>query len=478
MRPSKPLFRFALVATLGLSAACFDYDDSSGGDEDTAVPDTTETPDTEEDTGADADEDTATDVEVDVNPWPEVPEYNSVACSERTPVNGATTLTPLACDYEVTHPAGITDIVESCGGGSDLPMGLHLSFPSEDASTAIAMTWTTPNTTRESVVRIGTSPDALDHVVWGHTFTYVGLTDRVVHEVHVCGLEAGRTYYYQAGGEGAWSDVYSFATAPAWDSDEEIIFAVAGDSRSDTFEIWGSAVEQMRELGAEFIVFSGDAVESGPVQAQWDRFFEQGQPGMAEMPYIPCNGNHDLLVSPWFGQFALPGDETNFAVRYGPLAFVSMTDFNPAQQHEVGGAWAQYIDDAYTRHADAAWKFLVNHRPLYSASTRHGSADDLRDAWQPILDEHEVALVFNGHDHNYERSRPIRNDEVVPFGEGTIYTVVAGVGAPLYDNGSQWWTETSDKVESFAIVRVTPETLEFTAYRVDGTRLDSFTWDR
>lgn len=473
---------FSLAAVSSLATACFDYDDADGpaAEDSGAEVSADAAEDTDEDPTADAGEDAGEDITADVeDTGPELPVYERVACTERTAVNGEATLSPPACDYEVTHPAGIVDVVESCGTASDAPEGLHLSFPTEDASTTMAMLWSTPSTTRESLVRIGDSPENLDRVYWGHNFTYTGLVDRVVHEVHVCGLEPGRTYYYQAGGEGAWSDVHSFVTAPAADAEDyEIIFAATGDSRSDTFEIWGDAVEQMRDLGAEFIVFSGDAVEAGPVQVQWDRFFEQGQPGMAEMPLLPANGNHDLLVSPWFGQFALPNDEVNFSVRYGGLSFVSITDFYPANQLAVTGEFAQYIDDSFTANADADWKFLVNHRPFYSASTRHGSAEELQSDWGPIMDEHEVAMVFNGHDHNYERTRPIRGGEVVPFGDGTIYTVIAGVGAPLYDNGAQWWTETSEKVGSFAIIRITPDILEYTAYRVDGTELDSLTWER
>lgn len=475
------LSRIALpLAALALAAAgCFSYDDAEGPETEDVRVDTVEdtVDDTVEDTtadgsGVDADEDALPDA------GPTLPEYVRVSCEERTPVDGRVAVTPPACDYEVVHPFGMKGIVESCGSATDVPVGLHLTYPAEDAGTTIAVMWSTPETTRESVVRVGTSPDALDRVYWGHSFTYAGLTGRVSHEVHLCGLEPGRTYYYQAGGEGAWSDTFSFSTAPAWDSDEEIVFAVTGDSRSDTFEIWGDAVQRIRDMGAEFIVFSGDAVEAGPVQVQWDRFFEQGQPGLAEMPIMPANGNHDLLVAPWFGQFALPNDEINFTVRYGQLVFVSMTDFYPADQLAVGSSFAQYMDAAFGRHTDAGWRFLNNHRPFYSASTRHGSAQDLQDDWGPIVDRHGVDLVFNGHDHNYERSRPIRQGAVVPFGEGTIYTVIAGVGAPLYDNGAQWWTETSEKVGSFAIIRVSGDRLEFTAYRVDGTQLDRFVWER
>ncbi len=478
LRLSRSPLAFATAAAL--TTGCFSYEDSRELEtEDTASEDVS--------TDATGDTTTVEDVgaeDVGDGSWvvEGLPEYPNVACDTREPVNAprdGLVWTPEVCGYEVTHQFGFKNIVESCGDAADAPSGLHLTFPNEDAGSNVAVSWMTGPLTQASMVRVGTSPENLNNVFWGMNFDYRELGDEGrIHEVHLCGLDPDTTYYYQAGGEGGWSDVYSFATAPEIGSDTEIVFAATGDSRSDNFEIWGDAVQQMRDLGAEFIVFSGDAVETGGIQSQWDGFFSQGQPGLAEMPIIPCNGNHDLLLSPYLGQFALPNNETNFSVRYGPLHFVSMTDFNPLEQREIGASYAEYMDAAFAANEDAMWSFLVNHRPFYSASTRHGSAEDLQLHWQPIVDRHELDMVFNGHDHNYERSRSIRNGEVVNTGEGTVYTVVAGVGAPLYDNGSQWWTEVSEKTESFAIIRVTPDRLEFTAYRVDGTRLDSLTIER
>lgn len=462
------------VLLLALGAGCFDYDDTTA-EPDTGVSDTGADDIAEGDVVEDTEDETS-DAVADVGE--PLPTYVETACDARTPVNGPTEITHPACDYATPYQTGLVGITESCGEGADAPVGVHLSFPTEDASRNMAVLWSTPDTTRETLVRLGDSPENLDRLYWGHNFTYAALTDRVIHEVHLCGLEPGRTYYYQAGSRGAWSDVYAFSTAPEADTEDEIVFAVTGDTRSDTFAQWASVVEQIRDHGAEFIVFSGDAVEAGPAQYQWDGFFTAGQPGLAEIPLIPANGNHDLLVSPWYGQFALGRDEINFSVRYGPLFVTVLTDFYPQGQAEIGGSFAQYLDDALTQNSDAAWKFLTNHRPFYSASTRHGSALDLRADWGPIVDKHEVDMVFNGHDHNYERSRPIRGEEVVNFGEGTIFTVIAGVGAPLYDNGQDWWTETSEKTSPYAIIRVQGDTLEFTAYRDDGTELDAFTWTR
>ena len=55
-------------------------------------------------------------------------------------------------------------------------------------------------------------------------------------------------------------------------------------------------------------------------------------------------------------------------------------------------------------------------------------------------------LVLSGHDHDYERSKPMRG--ATP-GAGTVYVVVGSSGAPLYDNGSDVWTQLSEKTFSF-----------------------------
>ena len=60
-------------------------------------------------------------------------------------------------------------------------------------------------------------------------------------------------------------------------------------------------------------------------------------------------------------------------------------------------------------------------------------------------------------------------------GEGTVFIVAAGVGAPLYDNGAGWWTEVSEKTENYLMVDVNDRTLNINAYRLDGTQLDTLT---
>jgi hypothetical protein len=57
------------------------------------------------------------------------------------------------------------------------------------------------------------------------------------------------------------------------------------------------------------------------------------------------------------------------------------------------------------------------------ASEDHGDHEALRRWLEPILKEHRVQVVFSGHDHIYERSRPIA---------GTVFLTVGTGGAGLH----------------------------------------------
>jgi uncharacterized repeat protein (TIGR01451 family) len=53
------------------------------------------------------------------------------------------------------------------------------------------------------------------------------------------------------------------------------------------------------------------------------------------------------------------------------------------------------------------WKVVVFHQPIFSSGNATLSNDQMRTIAQ-FLQDHGVNLVFNGHEHNYQRSLPIR----------------------------------------------------------------------
>jgi hypothetical protein len=57
--------------------------------------------------------------------------------------------------------------------------------------------------------------------------------------------------------------------------------------------------------------------------------------------------------------------------------------------------------------SDKAWKIVVYHHPAFSSGYATMRNNQMR-AVATVLQDHGVNLVYNGHEHNYQRTRPIR----------------------------------------------------------------------
>jgi len=68
------------------------------------------------------------------------------------------------------------------------------------------------------------------------------------------------------------------------------------------------------------------------------------------------------------------------------------------------------------------FRVVVFHQPAWSCST-HDSDEEVDRWWVPVLERNRVALVLNGHDHNYQR---------FVSAAGVTYVVTGGGGKGLY----------------------------------------------
>ena len=110
----------------------------------------------------------------------------------------------------------------------------------------------------------------------------------------------------------------------------------------------------------------------------------------------------------------------------------------------------------------AKWNIVYGHHNIYSAGVYKVDAIMRRDL-TPILKKHKVKLWINGHDHNYQRSKPI---------DGTTYLVCGGGGATLYPVKAQPWTAFAQSVHSFGIVEVYQDQILLTGIDSQGKTID------
>jgi tartrate-resistant acid phosphatase type 5 len=113
-----------------------------------------------------------------------------------------------------------------------------------------------------------------------------------------------------------------------------------------------------------------------------------------------------------------------------------------------------------------ALQAVVFHHPAWSCS-RHDSHERVRRFWVPVLERHRVALVLNGHDHNYQR---------FVSGGGVTYVVTGGGGRGLYplDACAAGAPErvAGQVRHHFTAVEVADGSLAVTAVAADDTVLD------
>lgn len=444
-------------------------------------------------------------------------DLGDASTSDAEPIAHSLSYTPDGCSYTVATPLVNEALMHGdVVGANPAPDHVHVSWAGE-TSTTFAVNWRTGLDTTLTQVLYGTDEAAVAAadgagegvaIQSGHAMSYSDNSLRI-HEVHVCGLTAGTRYFYKVGGAGHWSEVFDVATAPTLGTTESYTFAVSGDSRNEP-TIWAETQRAIQTQAVDFQVFSGDAVVLGPLQAEWNAFFEAEFDGVsvqdviARTPFMPANGNHDGLATNYLAQFALPqevsdGEHGNgeewYSFNYGNAHFVVLND--TTQGSTIEGTEATWLraDLAAVDRSVTPWIFVVHHVPPYTCATAHSSDLTLRAAWQPILDEARVDFVFNGHNHNYERSKPIRGfasggtegeiqatatNGVPVNNSGTVYVVAAGAGAPLYgvDPASSAFTQVAESVRNYLIVRIEGRTMHYTAYRLDGTVLDQFDYTK
>ncbi len=307
----------------------------------------------------------------------------------------------------------------------------------------------------------------------------------VICHVKLDGLEANSSYYYRAG---TWDDfdpyaeklvlpnlssVHDFTTALPKGSREKFAFISAGDSRGGYDKVTANIGRIIADQPSDFWIFNGD-MTSNCTQTEWDQWFDAFEPYVSNTVLMPVQGNHEIFANVLYEQFVLPEHEEipeenrehGWSFDYANLHVIGL-DSNTPGVMEDQTPWLENDLKAASEDEDIDWIVVMFHHGTYSACN-HGSTDRVHEMWVPLFDKYGVDMVFNGHDHNYERTKPIKNGEVSD--DGTYYVVVGGFFAPGYGNGSDWWTAVShhgDK-NNYSYLEVEGTTMRMTAYSGDG----------
>jgi hypothetical protein len=246
------------------------------------------------------------------------------------------------------------------------------------------------------------------------------------HRFELAGLPANADVHYRVSAGASRSQVHVFHTLPP--AGATVRIGVYGDVRGG-HATHRKIVGQMLREGLDLVGVTGDMVLHGADDADWQRFFAVTRELLAQVPYLPAVGNHDVG---WGGAAANADDI--FALPRGPagrplgtywysrdiagvhLVFLDSNSYERADQE----TWLE-ADLAAARANKARAIIVFTHDGPY-ARGYHGGSPIARDRYVPILLAHRVDLVLSGHDHIYQRGDV----------KGLRYIVTGGGGASLY----------------------------------------------
>jgi hypothetical protein len=191
--------------------------------------------------------------------------------------------------------------------------------------------------------------------------------------------------------------------------------------------------------------------------AQLDRPYQRLRRGR---PLWVTLGNHDVVAGHGATQLRYLGLPDLPYAKSLPGLELLFLDAN-----RVDEAQASWLDDRLSA-AGPELRTVVFHQPAWSCSS-HDSDRQVDRLWVPVLEGHRVALVLNGHDHNYQRF-------VSPG--GVTYVVTGGGGRQLYpvDGCAKGAPKRIAEVvrHHFTAVEVREGSLAVTAVADDDTVID------
>jgi len=301
------------------------------------------------------------------------------------------------------------------------------------------------------------------------------------HTAALSGLAPGTAYTCQAGNHDLWSPPATFTTADP--ATERFSFVYMGDVQTG-IEAWSGliAAADAQCPDAAFHILAGDLVNKGCHRDEWDALFHAAGDVFARKPLVPIIGNHDdcddggpwmyleLLDLPKNGPAGIEAERA-WSFTYGNAFFVGLdSNLDPDTQT----AWLE----EQLAGSDARWKFVLLHHPAYS-SKPHRDNREIREAWTPVFDRHHVAIAFQGHDHAYTRTWPLRGGERIDDPDQGVNYVLAVAGDKYYEQEERDFVAVArTELSTYQVIDIDGGRLHYRAFDLQGNLVDELRLSR
>jgi acid phosphatase type 7 len=278
--------------------------------------------------------------------------------------------------------------------------------------------------------------------------------------------------------------------APNTAAGRSAVFGVIGDYGTKGPAEQGN-VARLRERGVHALLTVGDNSYPDGATSEWDAtVFGPLRDLLPNTTFWPVAGDHEYRTpwaQPYLDAFELPEGpqgERYYAFDWGDLHVVAIdtnciTPVDAATQGcdaQTMLAWLR----ADLAASEAPWKAAILHRPALATGT-YGVYPQVQSALVPIFEEYGVDVVFQGHNHLYERSWPTRGGVPVAkdydHRDAPVYVTAGGGGDWLYDFKlpAAAWTAHREKIFQHLVVTLDGGSLKIESVTLDGSVHDAFT---
>lgn len=235
-------------------------------------------------------------------------------------------------------------------------------------------------------------------------------------------------------------------------------------------------------------------------EATWNSWFDALEPAFATVPVMVSPGNHEtylpsasadttgavvppvgflseeepalaMAASAWNftafdARFRMPSARSGgvrnmwFSIDVGGVHFVSInteTDFPHAAESFLDG-WGNQLDwlkkdlVSFRQRSPEGWLVVIGHKPMYSSAPGYtnilghpsGESANIQQTFESMFQQFSVDLYLAGHQHGYERSKPVYDNKVTSNGTVHIVAAVPGGGCGItadWKKGVPSWTE-------------------------------------
>ncbi len=335
-----------------------------------------------------------------------------------------------------------------------------------------------------------------DTIKWGYTNLYeMGLSpglkragyEDYFYDYNFPSLKADSTIYYRLYDSQmkAWTEEKSYLCSVDTAS-SQFSFLAMGDSRTYVAD-WQNVSNAANTNNTDFTLFTGDIVNDGSDNADWNAWFDYGDDFLENNLIYHTIGNHECkgngeTIYP--NIFTLPENPSNteyyYSFTFGNAVFICLNTEESKTGTSVSTQY-NWLLNVLQENQDKTWKFIWFHRPFYTTGSHAGEMDYKMDTWFDAFDTYGVDMIFSGHDHMYERTKPVQKNGIVvaEYGsnsdQGRCQIVCGGAGAPLYTPGTASWLETAAKKFHYCKVDIDGYDLNFKVYDENNIQFDTLT---